>query len=360
MKNIALYTITAVALLMAACTDGWVTGVKIEPDEVMLSVGESLDLTATITPKNAKEKTVYWFTSDPERVTVDKNGRITCVAEWTDGTYVSIGARTKEGANWAFCYVRFVPGGTLKLSENILIMSVGEKHTLTAYMLELFPTYQNITWSSSAPQIASVNAATGEVTAIANGTTTIIATTQDGGRTATCTILVDAEILLSEDFEVGFGTSLAGWTFENGAFSNRWHVGAATARSGNQSCYISNNNSDNRYGNNSSNVRFYRELNVVSTSANPVIVSFDWKAELLSNDRTNDYLEVSILSDGELLFTPMLFRHSPSWQRREIVLPAMSGTIRVVFFWTNQSYSPSYNETVPAGAAIDNIVIYRR
>ena len=368
MKKIAIYLIVATPLLMAACNkDGRVTGVKIEPREVVLSLGESMVLTATVIPENADEQTVYWSTSYSDLVTVDDNGRITCIrgdweeySSWYKFGYVRIYALNKESAHEDECRVWFVDGGTLKLSETILTMSVGDKNPLTASVLERVNPFEiwnsnaPVTWSSNAPHIATVDPLTGEVTAVASGTATISAITQDGGRTATCTILVGAEILLSEDFENGFGTSLTGWTFDNRSFYNRWHVGTATANSGNQSCYISNNNSDNQYSlNRESNVRFYRELNIVSTAENPVIVSFYWKVQLWSS---SDY--AAFFVNGIEGFDAVILGESSTWQRREITLPTMSGTIQFGFEWNNNA-DYRYTDTAQ-GVAIDNIVVYRR
>ena len=359
--------------LMAACKEDRVTGVSIEPREVVLSLGESMVLTATVTPDNAKEQTVYWFTSSPDFVTVDDNGRITCIRDWEyirysdyyDNyyDYVSIYAMTKESQFEDECRVWFVSDKNLKLSKSILSMSVGGKQTLTATLFDRIPSNQTVTWSSNTPQTATVNAATGEVTAVARGIAIITAATQDGGRTASCTVLVDTDILLSEDFETGYGTMLTRWTFDNGSYTNRWHVGTATENGGNQSCYISNNNSNNRYsGNSECNVRFFRELNIVSTAENPVIISFDWKVQLIeqlfdNSSRSNDRLTFFIEDDNGMNETAIL-TNSYAWQRSEITLPSMSGTIRVGFRWYN---APRNNSSLTApGAAIDNILIYRR
>ena len=108
MKNIVLYMFIAAGLLMAACTDkdSRVTGITVEPHEVtLMSVGHSIVLTATVTPEKASEKTVYWFTSNPERVTVDNDGRITCISAWPVNEFVTIYVMTKESLHEASCRV---------------------------------------------------------------------------------------------------------------------------------------------------------------------------------------------------------------------------------------------------------------
>ena len=69
-------------------------------------------------------------------------------------------------------------------------LAPGATHTLTATITPATATNQNVTWSSSHPQFASVNANTGVVTAHAAGTTTITVTTAEGNQMATCLITV--------------------------------------------------------------------------------------------------------------------------------------------------------------------------
>ena len=53
------------------------------------------------------------------------------------------------------------------------------------------PSAVNISWKSDKPEIASVNA-NGKVTGVAEGEATITVTTEDGGKTATCLVTVEA------------------------------------------------------------------------------------------------------------------------------------------------------------------------
>ena len=57
-----------------------VSEVQIDVTEASLGVGETLQLTATVSPENATDKTVTWESSDDAVVTVDENGLVTAVA----------------------------------------------------------------------------------------------------------------------------------------------------------------------------------------------------------------------------------------------------------------------------------------
>ena len=77
----------------------------------------------------------------------------------------------------------------VSLDRSALTLIEGGTAQLTATVEPIDATNQNVTWSSSAPGVATVDAS-GNVTAVAEGTATITATTDDGGKTATCTVTV--------------------------------------------------------------------------------------------------------------------------------------------------------------------------
>jgi hypothetical protein len=77
----------------------------------------------------------------------------------------------------------------ITLSQPAATMFVGDTLTLTPIVIPEKATNKRITWASTTPAVASV--VDGRVIALTVGTTTIIATTQDGGKTATCNITVN-------------------------------------------------------------------------------------------------------------------------------------------------------------------------
>jgi hypothetical protein len=81
-----------------------------------------------------------------------------------------------------------VTGVTLD-QPTMTLTAGGATGTLVATVAPADATNQSITWSSSAPAVATV--ANGVVTPVTAGTTTITVTTVDGGLTATCTVTVN-------------------------------------------------------------------------------------------------------------------------------------------------------------------------
>jgi len=75
------------------------------------------------------------------------------------------------------------------LNETALTLDVDDSETLTATVQPTDATNKAVTWSTSDNTTATVSQ-TGEVTAVAYGTTTITVTTADGNKTANCTVEV--------------------------------------------------------------------------------------------------------------------------------------------------------------------------
>lgn len=144
--------------------------------------GETLQLTATIYPDSATNKTVTWKSSDKTVATVDESGLVTAVGNGT----ADITATTEDGNFKATCQVTVeIPELTLSLDKSELTLTqTEEQQKLTAIVSD---TEEKVTWLSSDPFVATVTR-DGTVTAIANGTATITASA--GDKTVSCTVEV--------------------------------------------------------------------------------------------------------------------------------------------------------------------------
>lgn len=58
-----------------------VTGVTLDQDSASLEPEETLQLTATVAPSDATDKSVTWTSSDNEVATVSSTGLVTAVAD---------------------------------------------------------------------------------------------------------------------------------------------------------------------------------------------------------------------------------------------------------------------------------------
>ena len=82
----------------------------------------------------------------------------------------------------------YTPVESVTLDQTELELIVGKEATLTAAAAPADASDQTVTWTSSAPEIATVE--NGKVTARAEGTAIITVTTVDGGKTAQCQVTV--------------------------------------------------------------------------------------------------------------------------------------------------------------------------
>ncbi len=77
----------------------------------------------------------------------------------------------------------------VSLNKNATTIAIGANETLTATITPANADNQAVTWSSNNTAVASVDQ-TGKVTGVSAGTATITVTTQDGNKTASCTVTV--------------------------------------------------------------------------------------------------------------------------------------------------------------------------
>lgn len=182
-----------------------VSSVQLSASEMALSVGATGNLTATVNPSDATDKTVTWSSSNTAVATVDANGKVTAVAP---GTAVIV-VTTKDGGKTASCTVTVtstnVPVESVSLDKTSLSLAEGETATIIATVSPDNATNKAVNWSSSSSAVATVDS-NGNVTAVAAGTAVIIASTADGGKTAFCTVTVSASAVPVESVSLNKST----------------------------------------------------------------------------------------------------------------------------------------------------------
>ena len=159
-----------------------VSEISLDITEKTLYAGETLKLTATVSPENSTYKTVEWTSSDKSVATVDAEGKVDAIGK--GATTITAKADGKE----ATCKLTVLaPVKGVSISKTALSLLVGESATLTATLIPADATpREEFTWSSSAPDVVSVDA--GVVKALTVGTATITAAVE--GFTAGCVVSV--------------------------------------------------------------------------------------------------------------------------------------------------------------------------
>lgn len=86
-----------------------VTGISINPIDTTMVVGDDVTLEATVIPDNATNKAVAWSSEDNSIATVDRDGKVTAVAEGK----VAIKATTNDGSKMASSQITVLNKGVI-------------------------------------------------------------------------------------------------------------------------------------------------------------------------------------------------------------------------------------------------------
>ena len=166
-----------------------VTGVSVNPIGLNLTPGQTGSVIATVTPANATNKTVVWTSSNTAAATVNQSGVVTAVA---NGNAI-ITVTTNDGGFQATCNVlvetQIVHVTSVTVNPSSASILEGSSEQLAATVLPGNATNKSVTWTSSNPAAATVSQS-GLVTAVAEGSAIITATSVDGNFTDNCNVTV--------------------------------------------------------------------------------------------------------------------------------------------------------------------------
>ena len=163
-----------------------VAGVTVAPSSVSLFEGVAEQLTPTISPVDATNKSVTWRSNNPSVATVSDTGLVTAVSAGS----AAITVRTVDGSYSDICNVTVIaPVTGVSVNPTATTISAGNIRSITHTITPSNATDQSVAWSSNNTAVATVSSS-GVVTAVGAGTATITVTTNDGGFTASCNVTV--------------------------------------------------------------------------------------------------------------------------------------------------------------------------
>jgi uncharacterized protein YjdB len=161
-----------------------VTGITLNQANLILNPSQTATLTAAVQPANATNSGLLWSSNRPGSATVNQSGLVTAVAKGQ----ATITVKTVDGNFSRVCLVDVqVPVQGISLNKLNLNMIVGGTATLLP-IISPADAETTVVWQSLDSSVAEVN--NGLVNAVAEGTTSIVARTTDGGFTAACTVSV--------------------------------------------------------------------------------------------------------------------------------------------------------------------------
>ena len=189
-----------------------VTSISLNYSEYNLTgIGASVQLTATVLPTDADDKTVTWTSSDENVCTVN-NGQVVATGTGT----ATVTATTTDGGLTATCAITVtqpVTGISLNYSEYAL-SGIGKSVLLVATVTPETATNKSVTWHSYNEAVCIVS--NGMVISVGLGTAVVTATTVDGNHMAFCVVTVgedvNTQITLSDEYSTFCSTKALDFT----------------------------------------------------------------------------------------------------------------------------------------------------
>lgn len=163
-----------------------VESIKLDYTDEIMSIGQSLRITAEVLPVEASNRNVYWESSNTNVCIVDSNGLVTAVGTGS----CTILCKSVDGGSTAMCniYVK-QPVTEIVLNTTDITVRKGQVFWLNATCLPENADNKIVTWESRDENVCTVES-DGKCTATGAGTTSIIVTNVDTGLTAYCVVTV--------------------------------------------------------------------------------------------------------------------------------------------------------------------------
>lgn len=190
----ALCGITVIAAIIR------VTGVSINGESAIdMDVGNTVQLTAVVTPADATLRDVSWRTSDGNILTVSETGLVTCVGSGS----ATITVTTNDGGFTDSVSVRATDPrvavtGVAWADGSPTLVNAGHQVQTSIVITPTNATNQAVSYNSSNPEAVTIGE-DGILYGQASGSSTITVTTDDGGFTASFTATCSSVAVITPD-----------------------------------------------------------------------------------------------------------------------------------------------------------------
>ena len=166
--------------------------IKLDNTTLSIEKGSSYRLSLTITPDNFTDA-ITWKSSDTSIATVSDTGVVKGIKGGTATIKVTVGNVSTS------CKVTVLqPVTSISINSNMTLEAM-DTYQLSAYIYPSDANNKSIIWTSSDNSVATVSA-TGLVTALKKGSTTITATAADGsGEYDTCVVTVSNSLIVCDN-----------------------------------------------------------------------------------------------------------------------------------------------------------------
>ena len=174
------YNGTFTATSSVSVTEIPVDSIRISLQNADLFPGDTLELSAIISPGNASDPAIRWKSSDPDIASVNSAGII--IANDVGTATISAISSNPEISDECQVTVKSIQVTGVIVSPETVTLITGDTIQLNAVISPSNATDRHINWESDDITIATVSD-DGLVTGLSEGTATVTATTRDGGFT---------------------------------------------------------------------------------------------------------------------------------------------------------------------------------
>jgi len=156
-------------------------------DFMLTAIGAEKQLTATVLPSNASDKTLLWSSGNSEIATVSASGLVKAVSIGT--AVITATARDGSGKSGGVTVtVSYIPVQSIAFADTDFSLASGNAKALAVNILPANASNKGLNWNSSDENTATISSA-GVVTAKATGSAVITAVSQDNP-TQSCNVTV--------------------------------------------------------------------------------------------------------------------------------------------------------------------------
>ena len=170
-----------------------VESITISASPASPKVGDTVRITAKLNPSNATNQSLTWSTNDSSILSPLNAGSgliVTYKAEKAGTAKITVLGEGGKKAELSITVTSgTIPVTGVTLDKTTASIPINGTVKLTATVAPSNATNKKVTWSSSDTKVATVDG-NGNVTGKAKGTATITVTTEDGSKTAKCTVNV--------------------------------------------------------------------------------------------------------------------------------------------------------------------------
>ncbi len=151
--------------------------INLSIDNTTINKNETAKLQIEILPQEAKEQKITFSSSNPNIISVDENGNVFAI---TSGT-ANITAKALNGVSSSITLNVYSKVEDIKLDTDNLILQEGENYNLIAIIYPEDANNKKINYKTENKEIATINQ-DGKITAIKEGTTKIIVTSDENNQ----------------------------------------------------------------------------------------------------------------------------------------------------------------------------------